>query len=197
MSSINGIPGVQGGFQPFAIHRYRPAYGLFRNICSVPDAEGEAILEELRQRPGHGWLVPTYIQERREVERWLRDGHRANGGEVRDEHPAYLSLWREPPPFGPHDIVVDLGLFEPETLSFTYPDSMISFGLAFRMREGEEHERRPYHGRVFGAAGLAEVIAEYGWPQEADDARRRSNYDRSIEAQVWDRQPLAGLHSGF
>lgn len=188
---------VEGPFRLFAIHRYRPAYGPFRNICAVPDDEGEAILQELRKEPGHGWLVPTYIQERREVECWLREGHRANGGEVRDKHPIYLSLWPELPPLGPHDIVVDLELFAPGTLSFTYPDSMISFGLAFRMRAGEEHQRRPYHGRVFDAEGLASVIADCGWPQEQAGRERRSNYDRSVEAQVWDHSLFARRRAGF
>jgi len=59
--------------------------------------------------------------------------------------------------FGPHDIVVDLNALAARTVSFTFPDSMISFGLAFRMREGEEHEPRPYDRSVFGRAGLTSV----------------------------------------
>jgi hypothetical protein len=177
-----------------AIHRYRPEFGPFQNICSLPEPEAELILARKRQQPGHGWLVPTYLAERREVEDWLRAGHRANGGTVLDEYPVYLSLWPELPKLGPHDIVVDLLALPADRVSYTYPDSMISHGLAFRMRPGEEHERRPYHGRVFDTPGLDAVIGEYGWPQEAAGAQRRSNYDRSVEAQVWDTQSLRELN---
>lgn len=177
----------------FAIHRYRPEHGPFRNILTAEPGRAEAILDVMRARPGHGWLVPSYLDERRLVEAWLRDGHRANEGRVLVEHPVYLTLWPALPALGPYDIVVELSAFEPQDLSFTYPDSMVSHGLAFQMRAGEEHELRPYHGRVFDQAGVAAVIDRFGWPHQAERTELRSGYDRSVEVQVWNVEPLLSL----
>lgn len=96
----------------FAIHRYRPEHGPFRNILTAEPARAEAILGGMRAQPGHGWPLPSYLDERRLVEAWLRDGHRENGGRVLVEHPVYLSLWPALPALGPPDIVVELSAFE-------------------------------------------------------------------------------------
>lgn len=169
----------------YALHRYRPEFGPFRNILSAEPAEAEAILDQLRSLPGHGWLVPDYRFERRVVEGWLRQGHVANGGTISGLYPVYFSLWPEPPELGPYDILLPVDAFEERELSFTFPDSMISHGIAYRMREGEEEEQRPYHGLVFDRVGIDDLIAEYGWPQHDKGREQRSNYDRSVEMQVW------------
>lgn len=146
----------------YALHRYRPQFGPFRNILSSEPVEAEAILDQLRSLPGHEWLVPDYLVERRVVEGWLRQGHEANGGNISGLYPVYFSLWPKPPELGPYDILLPLGAFEERELSFTFPDSMISHGIAYRMREGEEKEQRPYHGLVFDLVGIDDLIAKYG-----------------------------------
>jgi len=178
-----------------AVHGFRPEYGPFRNICALPDERAEAILADMRDRYGFGWLVPSYLRERREVEAWLREGFRAKGGHTVDLHPIYLSLNPVAPRPSNDTIIVPLERFAADTLSLTYPDSMISYGISHWMRPGEEHERRPYHGEVFRLEEIEAVIDRYGWPGEPEGRELRSNYDKSIEVQVWDHAPLRDLVS--
>jgi len=176
-----------------AIHCFRPEYGPFRNICALPDESAETILADMRERYNFGWLVPSYLSERREVEAWLRKAFRAKGGRIVDSHPVYLSLMPAVPSPSNDTIIVPLERFPSDTLSFTYPDSMISYGISHWMRPGEEHERRPYHGEVFRLEEIEAVIDRYGWPNEPEGRELRSNYDKSVEVQVWDHAPLRSL----
>ncbi len=65
----------------FGTHRFRPEYGLFRNICTLPDAEAESILQQMRDKYGYTWIVPECLQERCVIEAWLGEEFRSKGAE--------------------------------------------------------------------------------------------------------------------
>jgi hypothetical protein len=76
-----------------------------------------------------------------------------------------------------------LSAFEPEQISFTYPDSMISYWL--RNQTDRVFYRREYHGQVFNLSEIFEVIDRFGIPKEEWHSEAARKYDLFIEAQVW------------
>jgi len=174
-------------------HNFDPAPGPLRNICALPDAEAERIIDEIRAS-GRRSIKANYLRRRRAVEDWLIAKRRRKLGRTRLERPLYFFLGDFADgldPSRPESLIMPLAAFSPDCLTFTYPDSMASLPLARR----DEHaaERRPYHGQVFTLSEIKAVVAEVGMPgdcRKTDPARR---YDRFIEVQVWDDRPVEPL----
>ncbi len=86
------------------------------------------------------------------------------------------------------EIRVPLSLFRADTISFTYPDSMVSFLL--NMERNPEYYLPAYHGQVFTQVEMRAILETngmpgYKWGTELPD--HMANY---IEAQVWDHEPF-------
>ncbi len=182
----------------FGTHRFRPEYGPFRNVCALPDAEAESIFQQMREKYGYRWLVPEYLQERRVIEAWLREEFRSKRGRILTEHPIYFYLGDLPEDSASctidsstHEIRVPLSIFDRDTVSFTYPDSMISYGISHQER-GRPY-RKPYHGQVFTYEEMEQALATYGFPGESSKRHLQTSYDRVIEMQIWDSAPLAAF----
>ena len=75
-------------------------------------------------------------------------------------------------------------------ISFTYPDSMPSLAIATDTTGREDLYRKPIHGQVFTLEEIIEVIQEYGMPGNKWKTEEHWQYDRFIEAQVWDDWPI-------
>ena len=86
------------------------------------------------------------------------------------------------------EIEVPLTLFEECDVSFTYPDSMVSFLLA---REKESAYYLPdFHGKVFTLSEILSIVESSGLPGEKWGTNLPSAMPNYIEAQVWKYEPL-------
>lgn len=182
----------------FGTHRFRPEYGPFRNLCALSDEEAEGILQQMRDKYGYTWMVPEYLQERRVIETWLREEFRSKGGKILTEHPIYFYLGAPPKDSASctidsstHEIRVPMPMFDKDTVSFTYPDSMISYGISHQER-GRPY-RKHYHGQVFTYEEIKQAVATYGFPGESSKRHLQTPYDRVIEMQIWDSSSLAAF----
>ncbi len=73
--------------------------------------------------------------------------------------------------------------FQPEQVSFTYPDSMISYWL--KSQADPVFYRPEYHGQVFVLSEINKTIDAFGIPGEEWQTEETRKYDLFIEAQVW------------
>mgnify|MGYP005844659213 CR=1 FL=1 len=167
-------------------HYYDASDGPFRNLSDVPPREGEAILQEIREK-GRGFAsrrAQDYLRIRRDLEDQVRAQFVAKGGVPTRERPHYAILGSCPwvvtwYPNG-RELRVPLARFRPEVVSFTYGDTF----PAMRLRDG-----KPYRGKVYTLSELPEVIREFGLPQERNPDGRLGP-ERYVEAQIWDDEPI-------
>jgi hypothetical protein len=138
-----------------------------------------------------------YLQTRRQIEQWLRQEFIAKGGDPKESYPIYMILGRSKWLLTAADkatlattaeIQVPLSLFQECDVSFTYPDSMVSFLLA-NQKESEYH-LPDYHGRLFTLSEIRSVVESNGLPGEKWGTNLPSFLANYIEAQVWNQNPL-------
>ena len=183
-------------FPAVITHNYDPARGAGRNLCDLPPVEAERILDEIRAS-GRRRVRANYLERRLAVEDWLRAERRRKLGDTPLERPVYFFLGNFADgrdPSRPASLVLPLDAFRPESLTFTYPDSMASLPIATRQELA--FHRKPYHGQVFTLAELREVVARFGLPGERWKHDPAMAYDRFIEVQLWDDAPIAALRAG-
>jgi len=77
-------------------------------------------------------------------------------------------------------------------VSFTYPDSMVSFLL--NMEKNPEYFLPAYHGQVFTLAEMRAVLETNGLPGYRWGTELPGEMANYIEAQVWDHEPLLALN---
>lgn len=174
-------------------HNYDPARGAGRNICHLPIPEAERILEEIRVASGRR-LKANYLSRRLAVEKWLIAERRSKFGGTPLCRPIYFFLGNfadGKDPSRPASLVVPLTAFRPDSLTFTYPDSMTSFPVA--TKEHHRFYRKEYHGHVFTLAEINAVVAKYGLPEDRWKDDPSMKHDRFIEVQVWDDRPIKAL----
>ena len=119
------------------------------------------------------------------TEDWLIAERRRKLGTTRLERPVYFFLGDfsdGEDPSRPASLVMRLRDFPPETLTFTYPDSMASLPIA--TQDDHRLHRKPYHGQVFTLDEIRLVVAEFGMPDGRWKADPAMKYDKFIEAQV-------------
>jgi hypothetical protein len=89
------------------------------------------------------------------------------------------------------EIEVPLSAFRQDTVSFTYPDSMVSYMLA-QQRDPATY-LPAYHARVFTLAETRAILEANGLPGYRWGTELPSGLANYIEAQVWDPEPLAAF----
>lgn len=167
-------------------HIYHPARGPFRNLCEAGPASAEDILSGIAAE-GRRRVKPNYLERRFETETWLRRRRTAKLGPPALRCPIYFFLGDfadGADPSRPASIRVPLSWFAPETVTFTYPDSMASLPLGHHPDHAAE--RQPYHGEVFTLTELEAVVATYGLPGQRWRSDQTRRFDRFIEMQLWD-----------
>ena len=177
-------------FPDVITHNYHPARGAFQNICNLPEVEAESILAEIRAT-SNASLRSNYLQRRFAVEEWLFEDSRRKLGRTPLSRPIYFFLGNFDDgrdASRPKSHVLPLALFPPETLTFTFPDSMASYFNA--TRNSHLPDRKEYHGNVFTLGEIKDVVARFWMPSKRCTAEPSMNYDRFIEVQVWDDRPL-------
>jgi hypothetical protein len=183
----------------YITHYYDEESDLLKNVCSYPDEIAEAFLSNLKESGKRAWLHPGYLEERRTVETWLYDEFVKKGGKPYLKNPLYFVLGENDDFFqqkgffshaNPVKLRLLLSLFDRNTISFTYPDSMPSLAIATDTTERAKPYRKPIHGQVFMLKEIAEVVREYGMPGDRWKTEEYWRYDRFIEVQVWDDRPI-------
>ena len=139
----------------------------------------------------------AYLRLRKQIEQSIRETFVKRGGMPREPHPIYMAFGRTRWMQNDLDaltlattteIEVSLSLFQEHDLSFTYPDSMVSFLLA---REKHPKYYLPeFHGKVFTLSEIRSLVEANGLPGERWGTNLPSSMPNYIEAQVWNHQPL-------
>ena len=171
-------------------HNYDPERGPFRNLCDLPEAEAERILDEIRAG-GTRRIKTDYLRRRHAVEDWLRSERRRKLGATPLDRPIYFFLGDFADGLDrsrPASLVLPLAALPPEVLTFTYPDSMASLPLSREDRHSVH--RKDHHGQVFTLAEIEEVVARFGLPGARWKTEESMRYDRFVEVQVWNDRPL-------
>jgi len=129
-----------------------------------------------------------YLRQRRESELWVREEFIKKGGKPISVYPHYFvveqAIWIEEGYKGDSRVVqIPVSTFDPNCISFTYPDSMISYWL--RSQADQVFYHPAYHGQVFRLSEIYKIIDEFGIPGEEWRSEEIRKYDLFIEAQVW------------
>jgi len=190
------------------IHAYRRGTQPFRTLSSLSDRDAIQIMQDLYVEGSIFWErfkdPVQYLQMRRGIEAWLRQEFITKGGAPRESYPIYMVLGRSKwlqtcldatTLATTIEIEVPLSLFQECDVSFTYPDSMVSFLLAAE-RESESY-LPDYHGKLFTLSEIRLIIESNGLPGEKWGTNLPDSLPNYIEAQVWNHEPLLNYESLF
>ncbi len=163
-----------------------------QSLSSLPKEEALCIIANLQGRNGAVYRrfrdPEQYLRQRQETENWVRDEFIRKGGEPISTYPQYFvieqSVWIEEGYNGQSRIVqFPISAFSPKHVSFTYPDSMLSYWL--KGQTAQVFYRPEYHGQVFTWNEIRKIIDKFGIPREEWRTEEVRRYDLFIEAQVW------------
>jgi hypothetical protein len=94
------------------------------------------------------------------------------------------AIWIEEGYKGDSRVVqIPVSTFDPNCISFTYLNSMISYWL--RSQADQVFYHPAYHGQVFRLSEIYKIIDEFGIPGEEWRSEEIRRYNLFIEAQVW------------
>jgi hypothetical protein len=154
--------------------RYHPAWGMWLNLCALPDLEAEQVLERLR-RESRRTLKQDYLTRRRATERWLCEQASQVLGLIPEQRPVYFFLgdfsWSEDHS-RPAALVLPLSSLPSDATTFTLGDSM---------NVVEEPSRR-----VYSMAEMSELFANPDAVAGFGLSDRSGVQSRFVEVQVWD-----------
>lgn len=175
-------------------HTFHPDRGAFQNICLLPNEDAERIIASIRV-DGHAYLKKNYLARRLRTEDWLIAERSRKIGETPLIRPIYFFLgdmadgWDK---CRPTSIVLPLAMFDVDTITFTFPDSMESCPQTNR----GDHSDRSWHGQVFTFAEITEMVARHGFP-DPKLPRDLRGPNAFIEVQVWDDRPLIEIRRHY
>ena len=165
----------------------------FLSLSELPGGKEDPVFQEFLHRRHndasyrrvyHDW----YVDARKQFEINLQKIFIKQGGKPIRKHPFYCLLgeshWFKNLNDNHREVRIKLNKLDPETTTFTYPDSFVSFSKKLK----------PYYGELFMLHQLEEVITTYGFPE--DDLS--PNYDKYwektsieyIEFQIWDNKTV-------
>ncbi len=182
----------------YLTHYYLSDQQPFQSLSALPDEEALKIMAKLSDDTAFGERFKNpgqYLHNRRETERWVREGFAEKGGVPQETYPVAMALgsskWlvhNAPDPDRHAEIRIPLSIFTEFDVSFTYPDSMISrwFGL----EKPAAYYQPDLHGVIFTLHEILSIVERMGMPEEDWDAKLPGHLAPYIEAQVWRHQPL-------
>ncbi|WP_373542519.1 hypothetical protein [Chamaesiphon sp.] len=174
-------------------HYYHQNDRPFQTLSLLSDAAALEIISSFRSRTEavyRRFSNPVeYLSNRRLTESWLRDKFIKKGGQPLVKYPQYFvidrSVWIEEGYDGQSKVVqIPISAFNPDRVSFTYPDSMISYWLKSQTEQAFYHSE--YHGEVFRFGEIHDIIDRFGIPEREWQTDPTRKYDLFIEAQVWE-----------
>lgn len=120
----------------YITHYYKRGSSPIKTLSALTESEALKIMESLSDDSPlfARFKEPIqYLNSRRQTEKWLRDEFIAKGGQPKDEYPLYAVLstsdWIEKhsSSFNIEKIRIPMSIFKEDDISFTYPDSMLSY----------------------------------------------------------------------
>jgi hypothetical protein len=173
-------------------HYHHPNKLAFQSLSSLSNSEALIVIASLQDFSGDVYRrfrdPEKYLMNRRTTEAWLRKEFIKKGGQPLTTYPQYFvvgrSTWIEEGYNGQIEMV-QLPITDLPTaqISFTYPDSMISYWL--QSQTGQEFHHPEYHGQVFNYSEICQIIDQFGVPGERWRTEPVHKHDLFIEAQVW------------
>lgn len=183
----------------YLTHYYSTDKAPFQSLSALPDDEAIRIMEQLCDETPYGirFKDPVrYLKNRKDTERWVREGFIAKGGKPKEIFPIPMVLgsskWLEEaaPDRALHgEIRIPLARFTEFDVSFTYPDSMIS--RWFGRDRPAEYYQADLHGIVFTLPEILAITAKRGMPEENWESNLPKTLAPYIEAQVWNHDLLS------
>lgn len=177
-------------------HYYHQDDQPFKTLSSLSEEEALRVVSNLSRRTGAVYRrfsdPKKYLKQRRETELWVKREFIKKGGNPTSGYPQYFtvgrSVWIEEGYNGQSRMIhIPLSAFQSEHVSFTYPDSMISYWL--RSQADQVFYRSELHGQVFLLSEMLEVINKFGIPDKEWKTEEAHKYDLFIEAQIWGHIP--------
>jgi hypothetical protein len=184
----------------YLFYAYKRGAEPFLSLSALSDTEAINIMKDLYVEGSILWDrfkdPAQYLNTRKQVEEWLRKDFIAKGGKPRAPYPIYTILGRpkwiemlDAPTLATIlEIRVPLSVFEESDISFTYPDSMVSFML--NHQRDSEYYLPEYSGRVFTYSEIHSIVDVNGMPGEEWGTALPSVLGNYIEGQVWNHEPL-------
>jgi hypothetical protein len=183
------------------LHLYKRDSEPFRTLSALREEEAIAIMQSLYVAGSIFWErfkdPAAYLRLRKQIEQSIRETFIAKGGRPQDAHPIYMAFGRTRWMQNGLDAVtlattteieVPLAWFEEWDISFTYPDSMISYLLA--NEKEAEHYLPDFYGKVFTLSEIRSIVESNGLPGEKWGTKLPPSTPNYIEAQVWNHAPL-------
>ena len=172
----------------YLYHYYEIENGPFRNITENGYEKAVAVQSQILK----GWnskRPDNYIDLRFALEKRIRRQFIAKGGKPNRNDPFYFTLgeclWAKSWYINPGVIKIPLSDFKSEHISFTYPDSMVSF--QFHDEPKLALYRKTCNGKVFMHHEIPDLINTFGLPSDdMSESHEHLKYDKYIEAQIWD-----------
>lgn len=173
-------------------HYYHEDDKPFRTLSSLPENAALKVIAKLSDRTGAVYRrfrnPQAYLRQRQETEVWLRQEFMRKGGQPVSRFPQYFTVekavWIEEGFNGKScQVQIPLSAFSLRHVSFTYPDSMVSYWL--KSQAHEKFYRPEYHGQVFVLDEICNIVDKFGIPVEEWRTDEFRKYDFFIEAQVW------------
>lgn len=185
----------------YLTYYYRKGREPFQSLSVLSDADAIRLMESLYVEGAVIWErfknPAQYLRLRREVERWLRTAFVAKGGKPRESYPIYMMLGTPVWALKVNDSAsaattsemrVPLAILEETNVSFTYPDSMVSWLM--ENDKNPEYYQPGCHGQVFTLPEIRSLVQAKGMPEEGWTTNLPATFAHYIEAQVWNWQPL-------
>jgi hypothetical protein len=176
----------------FLTHYYDRADRPFQSLSALSDRHALKTISNLQQRNGLVYRrfknPENYLKFRHETETWLRNEFIDKGGNPASIYPYYFvinrSIWiEEGYNRNFNKLEIPISDFDPQQISFTYPDSIVSYWLKTQI--DKDYYQPEYHGQVFLLDEILKLVDRFGIPDREWQTQSHRKYDLFIEAQVW------------
>jgi len=172
----------------YLFHYFELDQGPFRNITNNEFEEAVTIQNNI-SKGFNSKRPPNYISLRFALEKRLKESFIAKNRKPNRNDPFYFTLgecnWVKSLYDNPGVVKIPLKDIDAGQISFTYPDSMVSF--QFYDEPKLATYRKTCNGQVYLLEELSTLIDEFGLPSEDIwQSQEAMKYDRYIEAQLWD-----------
>lgn len=142
-----------------------------------------------------------HLQSRRETERWLLDKFMEKGGRPEASYPYYSvvgtssSLEQHSLNYnhGIEKISIPISMFNEDDITFTYPDSMVSYSI-WRDKPAD-HYQADYHGHVFTLSELETRLIHHSAELFGEKWTFSGEVMPYFEAQIWNHKKIYELVS--
>lgn len=180
------------GIPTFLSHYYDKDSGAFKSMTDNGHSKAQEIFATLKQigKSAKSKFPDSYVNLRKEVEDWLRTDFIKKGGQPLRQNPIYTILgtcdWLLDWYAKGEKKIIPLSTIKDKQVSFTYPDSMISYQLFFQRDSLKiKYDKKDYYGQVYLLDELHDTVSKYGLPS-GELRNGRPDFDMYIEMQIWE-----------